>query len=86
QRLLDSGTCPECKAFDAIGYGDVSAHLRGEISFAHLLERVQRHTRNYAKRQLTWFRKESGIEWLYGFGDEPGVLQQALEKIEGRRG
>ncbi|HEY3131275.1 MAG TPA: tRNA (adenosine(37)-N6)-dimethylallyltransferase MiaA, partial [Acidobacteriota bacterium] len=46
QRLLDSGTCPECKAFDAIGYGDVSAHLRGEISFAHLLERVQRHTRN----------------------------------------
>jgi tRNA dimethylallyltransferase len=80
--LLHEGADPKCKAFEAIGYREIINHLKGELTFEELSEQVQRRTRQYAKRQLTWFRKEPGIFWLHGFGDEPTILEQALLRIK----
>jgi len=53
--------------------------LNGELSAKEAVFYAQRNTRNYAKRQMTWFRKEAGMEWLKGFGDV--VEPQALERV-----
>ena len=55
--------------------------LRGEMTPEEALVEAQRNTRRYAKRQMTWFRKERGVEWLSGFGDDPGTVHAALERI-----
>jgi len=42
---------------------------------------AQRNTRNYAKRQMTWFRREPQVEWLKGFGEEPHIQDLALVRV-----
>lgn len=59
-------------ALQAIGYKEVAAHVRGEISEAQALEAVTVATRQYAKRQRTWFRRETDSTTLPGFGHEMG--------------
>lgn len=49
--------------FAAVGYKEMASFLRGEIQLDEAVERIKRNTRHYAKRQLTWFRAEPGIEW-----------------------
>jgi tRNA delta(2)-isopentenylpyrophosphate transferase len=55
--------------------------LRGEMTPDQALLEAQRNTRHYAKRQITWFRKEPGVEWLSGFGGEPEVQQAAIDRV-----
>jgi tRNA dimethylallyltransferase len=62
--LLSSGYSIESKAMRSIGYKEVSAHLRGEISLDEAANLIKRDTRRYAKRQMTWFCKENDINWL----------------------
>jgi len=69
--LIASGIPPTAKAFSAHGYRRVLQHLRGEITLAQAIELTKRDTRHYAKRQLTWFRREPGVIWFRGFGDDP---------------
>lgn len=64
KRLLQMGYSPELNALESVGYQEVFQFLRGEISPAEMIELIQRHSRQYAKRQLTWFRKMSGVEWI----------------------
>ncbi|MBE21380.1 MAG: tRNA (adenosine(37)-N6)-dimethylallyltransferase MiaA [Acidobacteria bacterium] len=59
RRLLSSGCTPESPGMRAIGYRDLVAHLAGEISLGEAREAVVVATRRYAKRQLTWFRRQS---------------------------
>jgi tRNA dimethylallyltransferase len=54
----------DCPPFRALGYKEVLAMLRGEADLATTRERIQRHSRQFAKRQLTWFRREMDIRWL----------------------
>jgi tRNA dimethylallyltransferase len=68
-------------AFKAIGYREVVSALRGECDLAHAEEMTIRATLRYAKRQMTWFRSEDGIQWLRGAGDEPRIQREALEKL-----
>ncbi|MCX5643030.1 MAG: tRNA (adenosine(37)-N6)-dimethylallyltransferase MiaA [Candidatus Omnitrophica bacterium] len=51
-------------AFEAIGYREAAAYLSGEISLPDVKKIIKQKTRNYAKRQMTWFRKEKRIQWL----------------------
>lgn len=81
RQLLEAGADSNWKAFEAIGYREVVAHLQGKLPFEDLLQQVRRRTRQYAKRQLTWFRREQGIFWLPGLGDESPILEQALARI-----
>jgi len=79
QALLESGMSQNSKPFDFIGYRELRAVLRGEITLEEARGAIQQATRRYAKRQLTWFRKEQGVRWFPGFGDDAGVQAGAIE-------
>ncbi len=63
-RLLERGYAPDLNALQTVGYQEVFQFLRGEISQDEMIELIQRHSRQYAKRQLTWFRKMAECHWL----------------------
>jgi tRNA dimethylallyltransferase len=82
--LLAAGVSPNSKAFESLGYKQAMELLRGEISQDRAIESVRTETRRYAKRQLTWFRKEPGVHWIRGFGGDPQVAAEALAMVRGR--
>ena len=55
---------PSCPPFKALGYKEIVSHVRGEIDLPTALELIQRHSRQFAKRQLSWFRQEKDIRWF----------------------
>jgi tRNA dimethylallyltransferase len=79
QALLKSGLREDSKPFDFIGYRELRAVLRGETTLEEARPAIQQATRRYAKRQLTWFRKEPDVRWFSGFGDEAVVQASVLE-------
>lgn len=64
------------KPLQSLGYRHVSAYLDGQLSWAEMVAQLQRDTRRYAKRQLTWFRAEPAVQWL-----APSELDRALGLI-----
>jgi len=62
--LLQAGLPDDVKPLQAIGYKEVLAHLRGELTLEAMLELIKRNTRHLAKRQLTWFRREPDLQWV----------------------
>ena len=81
QDLLQIGIPEGAKAFDFIGYRELRGVLRGETKLEDARAAIQQATRRYAKRQMTWFRREKGVTWLNGFGDEERIRQEALETL-----
>jgi tRNA dimethylallyltransferase len=73
------------KALDSLGYRQALAVLAGTLSFEAAIEAAQQGHRNYAKRQMTWFRREPEVHWIAGLGDEPEVLRAASELIQSNR-
>ena len=65
----------------SLGYRQALQFLRGEISREQALEFAQQAHRNYAKRQMTWFRREPSVHWLQGFGDDPQIQQRAVDWV-----
>ena len=81
RRLMERyGT--EARPLSSTGYSQVAQFLRGEIDRKLALWAAQQSHRNYAKRQITWFRREPGVHWLAGFGDEPELQRRAVEMVE----
>jgi tRNA dimethylallyltransferase len=78
ERLLAEGVPPTTNALGAHAYRRVCEYLRGERSLESAIEKSRQDVRNYAKRQLTWFRKEPDAFWLEGFGDENFILEKLL--------
>jgi len=78
RRLLASGVPPEAKPFESLGYRQALQLINGTINEEQAVESTQQETRRYAKRQQTWFRKEHGVHWLQGFGDDPLIQAEAL--------
>lgn len=66
----------------SIGYRQVVQLLKGELDHEAAISAVQQAHRNYAKRQMTWFRREPEVHWLCGFGDETEIQAQARELLE----
>ncbi|OQB14010.1 MAG: tRNA dimethylallyltransferase [Firmicutes bacterium ADurb.Bin193] len=64
KRLLGMGVSEKATSMQAIGYKETAEYLRGEASFSDAVEKIKRNTRRYAKRQLVWFRRNSGINWV----------------------
>jgi tRNA dimethylallyltransferase len=79
--LMASGLAEKAKPFDFIGYRELRQVLRGEKKLEEARAAIQQATRRYAKRQLTWFRKESGVHWLAGFGDDLQIQREAAESL-----
>ena len=82
--LLDGGMPESAKPFDFIGYRELRAVLQGTLTIDVARLAIQQTTRRYAKRQLTWFRREPGVHWLAGFGDDPLLQQEAVQWLRGQ--
>jgi len=70
------------KALDSLGYRQSSGVLQGLCSQNEAIEKAQQGHRNYAKRQLTWFRRESDVRWLTSFGDDPETQRTAIDLVQ----
>ena len=83
QQLLDRGISAKCTAMQAIGYKEFVAALAGNGSIADAAAQVQQSSRRYAKRQLTWFRRNPNIHWLIrSRGDSADkILRQARQVL-----
>lgn len=83
QRLLDRGVPKTCTAMQAIGYKEFFPVLAGTEPLETAVERVKRESRRYAKRQKTWFRRNSNIHWILQQDppDFSAVLKEALAQI-----
>ena len=80
QRLLDAGVDPQTTAMQAIGYKELASALRGECTVEEAASRIKQASRNYAKRQLTWFRRNDKIRWIYP-DETPNLLARALKLL-----
>jgi len=69
------------KALDSLGYRQARSVLAGTLSLQAGIEAAQQGHRNYAKRQMTWFRREPEVNWIAGFGDEAETVRVAVEMI-----
>jgi tRNA dimethylallyltransferase len=70
------------RPLSSIGYKQVVQLLRGELSRDAAITAVQQAHRNYAKRQMTWFRREPEVNWLAGFGNQGEIQDQALALVQ----
>ena len=93
QEMFDSGLVEETRSMlekygdsasplSSLGYKQAVQLLRGEINRDTAIQAAQQAHRNYAKRQMTWFRREPQVVWLTGFGDGPGIQEKAVELVE----
>lgn len=67
-----------CRPLASLGYKQAVQLLRGELTREQALQAAQQAHRNYAKRQMTWFRREPEVHWLVGFGDGAEIQQEAV--------
>lgn len=79
QSILARGFAETCKPFESHGYKQTLQLIHGELNLHNAVFYAQRNTRNYAKRQMTWFRREAGAEWLSGFGGE--MTEKAAARV-----
>ena len=84
RELRASGIADSTNALGSHGYRRVCEYLRGERTLESAVEQSKQDVRNYAKRQLTWFRREPDTRWLHGFGDEPEIVNKMLTEVSGR--
>lgn len=71
----------DCRALGSLGYAQALSLLRGKMTMPEAIADAQQGHRNYAKRQLTWFRRDKEIHWIAGFGDDRNVQAEALELV-----
>jgi tRNA dimethylallyltransferase len=76
--LLAAGVAEDAKIFDFIGYREMLAVARGTLKIEDARAAIQQATRNYAKRQMTWFRRDAGIRWFAGAGDDVGIQGEVI--------
>jgi tRNA dimethylallyltransferase len=75
--LLAEGATGSEKPFESLGYRQALLHLGRSITLEQAIESTIVETRQYAKRQRTWFRRDAAVHWLHGFGEEPELIAQA---------
>jgi tRNA dimethylallyltransferase len=81
EAILGRGVAAGAKPFESIGYKQALQVVRGELSVKDAIFYSKRDTRRYAKRQMTWFRQERGLEVVRGFGDEDQVVEQVTARV-----
>ena len=72
----------QARPLKSLGYKQALQYLRGEVDRESALAAAQQAHRNYAKRQITWFRQEPDVHWLAGFGDDPAIQAEGIAVIE----
>ena len=72
----------EVRPLNSLGYKQAAEFVRGEVTREKAVESAQQAHRNYAKRQITWFRREPDVVWFAGFGDQPDLQNAAMSCVE----
>jgi len=80
--LIARGVPPSAKPMGAIGYRHILQNSGSSNTWDDTIGMIQRDTRRYAKRQLTWFRKMPGTTWFDGFGDNPDIKEEIHRRIQ----
>ena len=89
-KMMDAGLLEEAKtvypyrklnSLNTVGYKELFSYLDGECTLDEAIDLIQRNTRKYARKQLTWFRRDQQIKWF-----EPGQLQEIIEFVESKMG
>jgi tRNA dimethylallyltransferase len=80
QRLLEKYG-ESARPLSSLGYKQAVQFLRGQLTGEAPVKAAQQAHRNYAKRQMTWFRREPDVHWLEGFGDDPEIRRNAIETV-----
>jgi tRNA dimethylallyltransferase len=73
---------PAAGPLSSLGYSQAMQHIRGKLTLEQALQAAQQAHRNYAKRQMTWFRREPDVHWLRGFGDDAQIQSEAVARTE----
>jgi tRNA dimethylallyltransferase len=81
QALLDAGVPRAARAFGSLGYSQALDELDGKLTREQAIESAARMTRRYAKRQMTWFRREPDVHWFTGFGDDDSLRNEVLTML-----
>jgi tRNA dimethylallyltransferase len=84
RNLLAMGFGPELQSMQGLGYKELVPVVKGETTLAEAVKLLKKRTRNYAKRQMTWFRKEPVEKWFLLSGPEEESFPEILAYIEGR--
>ena len=79
KRLKEKGFSPRFKALKTVGYQELFAYLEGEVDLLTAAEKIRLNTKHYAKRQLTWFRKDEEIVWLDA--DDDNLTEKILKRF-----
>lgn len=79
--LLEQGFPADAKPFDFIGYRELRDVIQNKMSLEQARAAIQQSTRQYAKRQITWFRREHGAHWFAGFGDEEKIQRAGADHL-----
>ena len=79
--LLEQGVAPECQSMQSIGYRQMVWYLNGSMDYAAAVDKLKQATRNFAKRQITWYKKMPYIHWLH-LDDEPDYKQAVADISE----
>lgn len=79
--ILDLGYPAASKPFESIAYKQCIQHLNGQLTLEEAIADTQMETRRYAKRQWTWFRKDTATLWFDGFGNDPELQRKVLKQI-----
>lgn len=84
QGLLDRGYSRNLVSMQGLGYKEIAAGLEGECSLEEAVERIKRDTRHFAKRQITWFRREKEVTWIpmESFQTKQEVLEELLRIVK----
>ena len=76
-------------SMQGLGYKEILAYLEGELTLEEAVYRIKRDTRHFAKRQITWFKRERQVIWIekqaYDY-DEEKILEQMIQKIRQMEG
>jgi tRNA dimethylallyltransferase len=80
-RMLIDRYGPSVWPLNSLGYKQALQHLRGELSLEGAIVAAQQSHRNYAKRQMTWFRREPEVHWITEFGSDRKVQKQVVDLI-----
>ncbi|MGH9776357.1 MAG: tRNA (adenosine(37)-N6)-dimethylallyltransferase MiaA [Candidatus Acidiferrales bacterium] len=82
RRMLKMIASPEAKPWSFIGYARLRTHFENGAPLEDTISKIQQDTRRYAKRQITWFRRESGVRWITGFGEAQSTREAAFRFLE----
>lgn len=84
EKLLEMGYGEELKPMQALGYRHIIGYLKGSSGLNEAVEKIKTDTRHYAKRQLTWFRRDPGIEWVHPEnGPDNGEIERKIARFLG---